>query len=183
MTRGCLVAVVGPSGVGKDTVIQGIAAAAPSLSIVRRTITRQASSGGEEHDAISQAAFERSAACGAFCLHWQAHGLRYGIPGRVAGDVQRGRICVANLSRSVLETAATVFPAIFVLHVTASPEVLAARLAARGRESETEINSRLARSTLPLADSLPIANISNDRTPKEAIAAALSALRESGLIP
>ncbi|MEM6634576.1 MAG: hypothetical protein AAF667_01675 [Pseudomonadota bacterium] len=36
MTQGRLIAVVGPSGVGKDSVMAGIKAAVPELHLVRR---------------------------------------------------------------------------------------------------------------------------------------------------
>ena len=40
---GRLFAIVGPSGAGKDTLIQGALAARPGLSVVRRVITRPTS--------------------------------------------------------------------------------------------------------------------------------------------
>ena len=48
-----MIAVVGPSGVGKDTVTQALVDAAPQLSLVRRVITRAADAGGEDYDAVS----------------------------------------------------------------------------------------------------------------------------------
>ena len=52
---GRMIAVVGPSGVGKDTVTQALVDAAPQLSLVRRVITRAADAGGEDYDAASPA--------------------------------------------------------------------------------------------------------------------------------
>ena len=42
---GRMIAVVGPSGVGKDTVMQALVDAAPQLSLVRRVITRRSGCG------------------------------------------------------------------------------------------------------------------------------------------
>ena len=47
MTGGRLIGVVGPSGVGKDTVMAALAAARPGLHVVRRCITRSEEMAGE----------------------------------------------------------------------------------------------------------------------------------------
>ena len=83
MNRGRLIAVVGPSGVGKDSVMAGLIAARPDMRLVRRTITRAPDLGGEDYDAVTPEAFAEAARNGAFCVHWSAHGLSYGIPADV----------------------------------------------------------------------------------------------------
>ncbi|HMB13658.1 MAG TPA: phosphonate metabolism protein/1,5-bisphosphokinase (PRPP-forming) PhnN, partial [Roseovarius sp.] len=50
MTKGRLIAVVGPSGVGKDTLMRAMVAERPNLRRVRRVITRRADDGGEGHE-------------------------------------------------------------------------------------------------------------------------------------
>ncbi|MFT6273559.1 MAG: ribose 1,5-bisphosphokinase, partial [Dinoroseobacter sp.] len=77
---GRLIAVVGPSGVGKDSVMAGIRSTMPSLHLVRRVITRTPDLGGEDYDALSVSQFEALVEDGAFAVHWGAHGLHYGIP-------------------------------------------------------------------------------------------------------
>ena len=57
MTEGRLIAGVGPSGVGKDSVMQGVAEVMPQLHLVRRVITRAPGLGGEDYDAVSEAQF------------------------------------------------------------------------------------------------------------------------------
>ena len=102
---GRMIAVVGPSGVGKDTVMQALVDAAPQLSLVRRVITREADAGGEDFDAVSVPMFMGMQAAGEFALSWQAHGLRYGIPATVDKELKQGRDLLVNLSRSVLPAA------------------------------------------------------------------------------
>jgi len=63
-----------------------------------------------------------------------------------------GRDMLVNLSRRVLPQAQARFPRLIVLHLTAAPEVLAARLAARGREAAGDIAERLQGADLALPD-------------------------------
>ncbi|MEM0945277.1 MAG: hypothetical protein AAGI70_15175, partial [Pseudomonadota bacterium] len=72
MRAGRLIAVVGPSGAGKDTLLEGARAARPDLVLARRAITRPGSAGGECHDGLSPSEFERRRAAGGFSIHWQA---------------------------------------------------------------------------------------------------------------
>src|SRR4051812_2658786 len=122
-----LVLVVGPSGAGKDTLLgraRQVLAHEPRIRFVRRVITRPAEAGHEDHEPVTEAEFARRR----YALHWQAHGLSYGIPADIAGDLARGRVVVANVSRGVVADAASRFP-VRVVCVTAPPELLAARLA------------------------------------------------------
>jgi ribose 1,5-bisphosphokinase len=113
---------------------------------------------------------------GEFCLSWQAHGLRYGIPAAVAHAARRGAVAICNVSRGVVEQARAGLPGVSVVEVTAPPEVLAARLAARGRGSDTDLGARLRR-VVAMAGPLPELIISNDGAPEAAAAALLAHLR------
>ena len=98
-----LVAVVGPSGAGKDTLLAGARARLAGdarFRFVRRGITRPADPGGEDHDPLTQTAFARLRDAGGFALWWEAHGLLYGIPRDIEADLAAGRVVVANLSRA-----------------------------------------------------------------------------------
>jgi ribose 1,5-bisphosphokinase len=176
MSAGRLIAVVGPSGVGKDSLIAALAAARPDLRVVRRAITRAPDLGGEDHDALTEAEFVRLRDEGRFCLWWAAHGLSYGVPVEAAAEARAGAEVVANLSRGVLAEAARVFPRIAVLAVSAAPETLALRLAARGRESPADIAARLAREAACPPEGLGVARIANDGPIEAAVAQALAAL-------
>jgi ribose 1,5-bisphosphokinase len=170
-----LVLVVGPSGAGKDTLLLGAKAALagnPRYRFVRRVITRPADAGAEDHEAVTETAF----ATRDFALQWQAHGLRYGIPAAIAGDIARGLTVIASVSRLVIEDAARRFP-VKVVEITAPPEVLAARLAARGREDAGNIASRLAR-VVALPASVSVETIINDRTPADGIARLLALITQ-----
>lgn len=173
-----LFAVVGPSGVGKDSLIEGACAARPGLYRARRVITRPAEAGGEDHIPATPETFAAMKAAGAFAIDWQAHGLCYGIP---AVELDAADEVIFNGSRAVLATAARRFPDLTVLHVTAPAGVLAARLAARGREGQAEILARLQRADLALPTDLPpdlrVVEVVNDGTLDHAVAQVLAAIQ------
>ena len=104
---GRLVLVVGPSGAGKDTLIAGSKASLagnPSVVFPRRVVTRS-SSPAEDHDTLDPAAFDAAAAHGDFGFWWEAHGLKYGIPQAIDGDLAAGRTAVCNVSRMIIADA------------------------------------------------------------------------------
>lgn len=146
--KGCFVAVVGPSGAGKDTIMDGARARLQGderFHFVRRVITRPQMPGTEDHGSLDETAFTKAAGEGAFALHWQAHGLHYGLPASLDAEIAGGRVVIANVSRRVLDDIRRLYSPRSVVLITARPEVLAARLAARGRERREEIDRRLAR--------------------------------------
>lgn len=177
MTQGRLIAVVGPSGVGKDSVMADIKRALPAMHLVRRVITRAPDLGGEDYEAVTVSVFEKLARKGAFAVHWGAHGLFYGVPADVQDRLAEGKDCLVNFSRTALSKAASIFPRFMVLNITASPETLAHRLAARGREGEVDIARRLAQANKTLPDGLNIINLSNDGPLEETIARAAALLQ------
>lgn len=158
---GLLVLVVGPSGAGKDTLL---AYARNRLSgrdilFARRRITR-ASDHTEDHESIDLAAFEQGVAEGQFPLYWRANGLGYALGDEVREAIEAGRTVVANGSRATIAEARLRFERIKVVLVTAPLSVLAARIAARGREAGDDAAQRMARE--PTLDAPPDIGIIND---------------------
>ncbi|WP_075291791.1 phosphonate metabolism protein/1,5-bisphosphokinase (PRPP-forming) PhnN [Pararhizobium arenae] len=160
---GTLIVVVGPSGAGKDSVINYALDRLSGARVerVRRVITRANDAGGEDHEAISVAGFEEQRALGAFAVSWSAHGLYYGIPKETKARLAAGEILIANGSRSALPLFRATFWPMKVVNIIASPEVLAKRLIARGRESEEEIFNRLSRRVPTLAHEPDVTTIDN----------------------
>ncbi|WP_246701799.1 phosphonate metabolism protein/1,5-bisphosphokinase (PRPP-forming) PhnN [Rhizobium terricola] len=163
-TTGTMVAVVGPSGAGKDSLIhiaKAHFAGRPEVDFVRRVITRPTDAGGEAHLGVSTADFSTLKEGGAFAVDWDAHGLSYGIPAAVHEKLALGHLVIANGSRSALPHFARAFSPLVVVNVTASPEVLAERLTARGRESRAEILERLKRGSLAVDGDYDVVDIDN----------------------
>ncbi|WP_164661888.1 AAA family ATPase [Tropicibacter sp. Alg240-R139] len=154
MTLATVIAVVGPSGVGKDSVMEALAARGDALQLVRRVITRPSGEDGEDFERVTEDEFEAGLAVGDFLLHWEAHGMRYGIPKSIHEQRSQARGLLVNLSRSVLLDAQELFDDFVVVALTASPEVLAARLNRRARESVEDRQRRLDRARLKLPKGL-----------------------------
>ena len=144
---GRLVLVVGPSGAGKDTLINlARTACAGDSNIVfpRRVVTRRASA-FEDNAEMDVAAFQQALADGRFALHWEAHGHSYALPHSINDDIRAGRAVVANVSRGVIDMVRRLYRNVVVVAITAPTEVLAARLASRGRSSDADLGERLQR--------------------------------------
>ena len=160
--QGRMIAIVGPSGVGKDTVMEALQAYRSDISLVKRHITRPPDPIGEDHYALSNEEFGQALDQHKFVLAWTAHGLSYGISTEAIQKLNNGHDMLINLSRNVLEKADQVFDRLIVINLSASPEILLDRLEKRGREPAQDIKIRLQRSIVPFPKSLKIYEVSND---------------------
>lgn len=180
---GTLVPIVGPSGVGKDTLISYCRSRLThddSVVFPRRTITRPAGDGTEDHRCVSEAEFRAQVGSGAFAFHWQAHGLLYGIPASIDTDIAACRTVVVNVSRSVIPSIRQRYDRLIVVSVTARREAVADRLLARGRETASEIDRRLARGGAIGVDGPDVVTIDNSASVEAAAEALLRLLVDAG---
>jgi len=159
---GRLVLVVGPSGAGKDTLL-GLAKAAcaddANIVFPRRAITREATV-SEDNEQLSPGAFREAVERGAFAVNWEAHGHCYGLRSALDDDIRAGRIVVANVSRTMIGALRRAYLDVMVIAITAPPEILARRLASRGRGSDGKIEQRLGQ-TVDDASTTPDVTIVN----------------------
>ena len=161
-----LIYIIGPSGAGKDSLLNGLRqdmtrmATPPPLYFAQRTITRSHHQSNEDHEVVDESNFESLLQSHAFALNWFANGLHYGVRHTELAPMSEGAWVMVNGSRAYLEEAKLRFPGLTVLHITAPTEVLRARLLARGRETEPDIEARLMRSQsfLPEPQDLFVSN-------------------------
>jgi ribose 1,5-bisphosphokinase len=160
-TIGRLILVIGPSGAGKDTLI-GLARAACAdddrVVFPRRVVTREASA-FEDNEQMSLEAFRQALARGDFAVHWEAHGHCYALPRAIDDDIRAGRTVVANVSRTVVGTMRRAYADVVVVSITAPPEILGQRLAARARGSDGELAGRLHRAVDDAVPDVTIVNV------------------------
>lgn len=161
--KGRLIYVMGPSGAGKDSLL-GFARQRVKhepILFAHRYITR-ASGNGEDHVALTMEEFAARSALGLFALEWSSHGLHYGIGIEVDVWLERGCTVVINGSRQHVRLALERYPSVDVVHIDAAPDVLAARLGARARESAEQVAARLARQApFSLPDGVRLTTIDN----------------------
>lgn len=179
MGAGLFFFVVGPSGSGKDTLIEGAKAALGSTGqyvFARRAITRPADAGGEAHEALDAEQFDAVLAQDGFLIHWDAHGLRYGLRATLLEELAAGRHVIANGSRAMVAALAERVPQLVVVEVTAPEAVRAERLKGRGREGAENIAARLDRKVPPFPEGVAVLQVPNDGTPQAGIETFVAAL-------
>ncbi len=172
MSTGRLFLVVGPSGAGKDTLLDAARvyfAKNEKVRFPQRYITRSAAAGGENHIEINYDDFARLKEEDGFAFFWEAHGLKYAIPKEVEADLQNGLNVVVNVSRGVIDDVRETYRDVSILSITVSPEELEKRLYARGRESKDTIARRLARAQAYRVEGRDVIEIDNSGSLEPAI--------------
>jgi len=183
---GTLVYVMGPSGSGKDSLIEyarrsvnGPYAQTWNAAVhtrqglrpvffARRYITRPAGAGGERHYSLTPEAFQLRRSRGEFSLSWESHGLCYGIGDEIDSCLAAGAVVVVNGSREYLPEALKRYPELVPVLISARPEILRERLEKRGREKQTDINERLAGAAMQLPEISGLVRVDNSGSFAEA---------------
>lgn len=183
--HGRLVLLVGPSGAGKDSLLEAVRPLlkAQGVEIAQRVITRSAEAVGEQAMAVTVQQFVEMSRQGAFALHWQANGLHYGITRQLDDWLEQGRSVLVNGSRGHLAQARERYPQALVIYLDVTAQALRQRLLARGREDPEAIEQRLARSMLWRAEDIPDARrLDNSGELGQAVQGLLALLHEEGII-
>lgn len=144
-----LLVVSGPSGSGKDSLVDGLRCAEPELAYSVSVTTRAARPG--EQDAVhyyyvDRAAFERMQAAGDFLETREYAGNLYGTPKKFILDCLRaGRDLVMKPEVNGAMAVKQAFPqAVLVFLIVPSPDELRHRLERRSTESRESIDARIA---------------------------------------
>jgi ribose 1,5-bisphosphokinase len=147
--NGCLLLVVGASGVGKDSILRNLQALFAShdrVHFLKRVITRPSDPKNEVHDSLSEEDFLVALNRGEFAVHWQANGNLYGLPNQALDLIKKGKVVVANGSRGAYADIKAAFPRVELVLITAKADTVKSRMEARGRDTADEIMQRLQRS-------------------------------------
>ncbi|AKM31030.1 phosphonate metabolism protein/1,5-bisphosphokinase (PRPP-forming) PhnN [Pandoraea faecigallinarum] len=170
MNRARLYYVMGPSGAGKDSLLayarsrlDGARADAVPVLFAHRYITR-APSEGENHIALSHAAFALRHSLGCFALDWHSHDCRYGIGIEIDAWLAAGANVVVNGSRAFLGQAVARYgERLHLVEIRVDPVVRAMRLASRGRETGEALDRRVAHtvSWIP-PEGIPLSVVDNN---------------------
>ena len=144
-----LLAVSGPSGVGKGTIVKTIinrrADVVESVSCTTRP-PREGEIHGKHYFFLSHEEFERRIAEDDFLEYNEHFGNYYGTPKSFVKETLKEKSVIMEIEVVGALKAKKVFPeCLLVMVVPPSVEELKKRLIARGSETEEEIKKRLAR--------------------------------------
>ena len=147
MRRGLLIVISGPSGVGKDTLIQRLLELDPNLVYSVSGTTRAPRPGekpGQNYTFLTRDQFERLAAGGAFLEHATYNGHLYGtFHERVEDARDGGRDVVLKIDVQGAQQVRRLIPdAILIFVVAPSEGELERRQVERGSETKADLEAR-----------------------------------------
>src|SRR4051812_3439887 len=157
---GRLVVISGASGSGKSTIVSGLLARQDIRARVSVSATTRRPRPGEVPDVsyyfLPRERFEADRAAGAFLETAEVHGHLYGTPAGPVQDALADGVCVLLVIdvQGAMTVRERVPDALLIFIQAPSPDLLEARLRARGTDDEATIRRRLnnARGELALSD-------------------------------
>ena len=145
---GILILVVGNSGSGKDSIINGASEKYPldlkKVYIVKRYITRPPSE-NEDNYFISSEEFNEMGKKGKFALQWHIYGLDYGVSIEIEDWLKNGHTVIVNVSRTIINDTRRKYKNLKVVFIDVPLEITLQRLKIRERESEQGLKERIER--------------------------------------
>jgi len=147
MKTGQLFYLMGASGAGKDSLIEYTEQhlnCPEKFCFVRRHITRATKSSHHSRDYhISEIEFRRLQNIDYFAMHWERHGIFYGITNQIQNWMKQGNNVIINGSRKHFSTVLQTYPNLHAIWVTADLPTLNRRLHKRDREPKQKIRERM----------------------------------------
>lgn len=155
-SRPSALVVVGPSGVGKGTLIKRLMDGDDKFGFSCSHTTRKPRDGeqdGQHYHFTTKEEFEAGIAAGAFLEHAHVHSNIYGTSLQAVRDVaDADKCCVLDIDvQGARQVRKSGLPAIFVFVAPPTLASLEARLRGRATETEAQVATRLATSRQELA--------------------------------
>ncbi len=146
-----IVVVSGPSGVGKDTLLERMEETHSDLNfhfVVTATtrLPREGERDGINHLFLSRTQFEMLLEDNQLLEHAEIYGNYYGVPRRqVARSLEEGKHVILRVDYQGAERIRAIVPeALFVFVMPPDKETLRTRLIARGQDTPKSIERRMA---------------------------------------
>jgi len=172
--RARLVYVMGPSGAGKDSVLQRVRHELDGhgdVVFAHRYVTRPPDLRHPNEVALGPGEFALRQARGLFCFAWKAWAARYAVGLEIRQWLARELTVVVSGSREHFLHDPPDDPLLLPVLVTASLPERARRLRARAREPESAIVERLRRGEAMHPSHPALVTIDNDGPLEQAVAA------------
>lgn len=144
-----LIVISGPSGAGKDAVIDGLFGRGLPLGRVITTTSRDIRAGESQNNPyyfVGEEEFSRLIANGEMLEHAEVFGKKYGVTKKEIERVKKmaAKTIIWKIDWQGVANVKNLIPDILAIFIMPpSPEILAERLAKRGRETKKQILARL----------------------------------------
>lgn len=145
-TKGKLFFLIGPAGVGKDTLLNSLKSkeyVKDQPLVAHRYLIRGAKENDENFIELSNKDYQRRKQAGLFLFDWENEGNPFAVGKEVLLWLEMGHHVIVNGSRRYLSEAQKIYPELIPVWMTVSEDILRKRLSIRARETKKEREHRL----------------------------------------
>jgi guanylate kinase len=186
LSKGTLIVISGPSGVGKTTVARELCRRPGFVKVTTATTRapRPKEADGKDYHFLTRERFEEGIGKGEFLEHATIFGNLYGTPKKSIEDaVAAGKRVVVDIdSQGAKSVRALGVPAVLIFIAPPSLEELRRRLTDRKTDAPEAIERRLRAAESEIAESRVYDVVVTNRTVEQTVADIEEALRKRGIL-